>query len=71
MVVMHTLAVNVHKSMVVRHIKTSGSKLQPSKVELMHVHIKNAMTTVGILHITMELVNTPTKQPYRIDIIIQ
>ena len=24
----------------------------------------------GILHITPELVNTPTKQPYRIDIFI-
>ena len=26
------------------------------------------MTTVSILHITMELVNTPTKQPYHINI---
>ena len=29
--------------------------------------IRNAMTTVSILHITMKLVKTPTKQPYRID----
>ena len=26
------------------------------------------MTTMSILHITTELVNTPTKQPYRINI---
>ena len=33
----------------------------PRKVELVHTHSKNMTTTVSILHITTELVNTPTK----------
>ena len=38
-------------------IKISGSESRPRKVELTCTH-KNAMTTVSILHITTELVNT-------------
>ena len=48
----------------------SGNELQPRKVQLMRVHNKNATTTVSILYITMEPVNTSTKQPYYIDIFI-
>ena len=40
------------------------------KESRINMHIKNVMTTVSILHIAMELVNTPTKQPYHIDIFI-
>ena len=51
-------------------IKTSGSESRPRKVELVSAHKKNATTTESILHITMKLVKTPTKQPYRICIFI-
>ena len=46
-----------------------SSKLHPRKVELASAH-KNAMTTMSIIHITTELVNIPTKQPYRTNIFI-
>ena len=42
-------------------IKMSSSELQPRKVELMHVHSKNAMTTESILHITTKPVFVLTK----------
>ena len=45
----------------------SGSESRPRKVKLMCAN-KNATTTMSILHITMELVNTPTKKPYHINI---
>ena len=51
------------------HIKTSGIESRPSKVELVSAH-KNTTTTMSVLHITTKLVNTPTKQPYCIDISI-
>ena len=38
----------------------SRSELQPRKVELMHVHLKTAMATVSILHITMKSVLVAT-----------
>ena len=41
-------------------IKMGSSESRPRKVEFVNTH-KNATTTVNILHITMELVNTPTK----------
>ena len=47
----------------------SGSELQTRKVELLHAY-KNVTTTVSILHIKTERVNTPTKQPYCFDIFI-
>ena len=47
----------------------SSSESWPRKIELASAH-KNTMTTESILRITMELVNTPTKQHYRIDIFI-
>ena len=50
------------------HIKMSNSESQPRKVELMRA--QNATTNMSILHITMKHVNTPTKQPYHIDIFI-
>ena len=45
------------------YIKMSGSKLWPRKVEIVSVH-KNETTTLNILHITTELVNTPTALIY-------
>ena len=47
----------------------SGSESRPRKVELANTH-ENVTTTVSILHITTELVNTPTKQLYCIGIFI-
>ena len=44
-------------------IKMSSSESRPRKVKLTSAH-KNVTTTVSILHITMEFVNTPTKEPY-------
>ena len=47
----------------------SGSESRPRKVELASAH-KNVTTTTSILHITTKLVNTPTKQPYLIDVVM-
>ena len=41
-------------------IKMSGNESQPRKIELASTH-KNATTTMSILHITTEPVNTLTK----------
>ena len=47
----------------------SGRESWPRKVQLTCAN-KNETTTVSILHLTTELVNTPTIQPYHIDIFI-
>ena len=39
----------------------SGSESQQGKVELTHVHSKNAKTIVNTLHITMKPVFVPMK----------
>ena len=44
---------------VIAYIKMSSSESQPRKLELVSTH-KSVMTTMSILHITTELVNTPT-----------
>ena len=48
----------------------SGKESRLRKVEIMHAHSKNMTTTMSILHIKTELVNTPTKTTFHIDIFI-
>ena len=62
---MHDGMIILCSNVYVLYIKMSGSESRPRKVELASAH-KNATTTESILHITMKLVKTPTKQPFRI-----